>query len=182
MKIIIESAVLRMQKHLCNFHGKDGCWDWPLSINKQTGYGQLGAYKDGKHYVYSAHRLSYHAAFGPIVGDLDVCHRCDNRRCFRPDHLFLGTAKDNIRDMFKKNRQQNYEISKLKRSGDRHWSRFSPGKISRGEMKSTAKLTDEIVRAIRSSDKSTAELARIYGTSETTVQYARIGRTWKHVS
>ncbi len=81
----------------------DGCWEWQGKHTK-TGYGQLyvsGGKLNPK--IRAAHRVSWELFHGDI-GDKQVLHRCDNRGCVRPDHLFLGTQIDNIRDMVKKDR------------------------------------------------------------------------------
>lgn len=78
----------------------NGCWNFNGPITN-TGYGRVGY--NGK--VYSAHRLSYIMFVGPVENSkIFVCHKCDNPRCVNPDHLFLGTAKDNVHDMIKKGR------------------------------------------------------------------------------
>lgn len=75
------------------------CWEWQ-GARFTTGYGavRVGATKVG------AHRYAFELVNGPISGDRAVLHRCDNRLCVRPGHLFLGTKADNARDMLAKGR------------------------------------------------------------------------------
>ena len=75
------------------------CWMWTASTFK-TGYGKING---GARTLY-AHRVSYELAFGPITDGLYVCHHCDVRLCVNPNHLFLGTSKDNAVDMVQKGR------------------------------------------------------------------------------
>jgi HNH endonuclease len=79
-----------------------GCWDWQRAVNS-VGYGRIA--RNGTR-VY-AHRAAYELAYGPIPKDMCVLHSCDNRRCVRPDHLFLGTKRDNMLDMAAKGRWRN---------------------------------------------------------------------------
>ena len=79
----------------------DGCWEW--TAWKIKGYGQLKM--PGRKKV-AAHRFSYQLFCGPIPDNTNVLHTCDNPGCIRPDHLFLGTAADNVRDMIRKGRAQ----------------------------------------------------------------------------
>ena len=78
----------------------DYCWEWTAS--KTYGYGQFVFNK--KHY--RAHRFSWGIHFGDIPAGLIVCHKCDNPSCVRPDHLFLGTTKDNVSDKLSKGRHR----------------------------------------------------------------------------
>lgn len=77
------------------------CWAW-TGGTANDGYGRLYiSERDGS---VAAHRFSYQLHNGEIPAGLIVCHRCDNPPCVRPDHLFLGTHLDNVRDMFSKGR------------------------------------------------------------------------------
>ncbi len=77
------------------------CIEWIRSTSN-TGYGMVR--RDRK--SFAIHRLSWELSNGPIPDGLMVLHRCDNRRCFRPKHLFVGTALDNVHDMMSKSRQR----------------------------------------------------------------------------
>jgi len=85
----------------------DGCWGWGSAMYP-TGYSPV-RFK-GKQKM--AHRVSYEIFIGPIPDGMFVLHRCDNRQCTNPDHLFLGTQADNISDMMGKGR--NYQSNKIK--------------------------------------------------------------------
>lgn len=98
------------------------CWECGGSVNG-AGYASHGDM--------GAHRYSYILHFGPIPGALWVLHHCDNRRCVRPDHLFLGTASDNALDCSAKGRAN------------------GPARAHHGEDHGRAKLTWAIVDEIR---------------------------------
>lgn len=110
----------------------DGCWEW-MGNRGPRGYGTIKV--AGK--VYRTHRYAYALVNGPIPEGYFVCHRCDNPPCCRPDHLFLGTAKDNNHDMMRKGRYVN-------------GSALHPEKKARGLRCGTGRIPFETIVAIRS--------------------------------
>ncbi len=87
---------------------KTGCWEWTRA-KTHDGYGHM-TYRLGissKAGSVLAHRLAYEITKGPIPAGMYVCHHCDNPPCVRPDHLFLGTQRDNVYDSIAKRRRRN---------------------------------------------------------------------------
>ncbi len=83
----------------------NGCWHWTGTRKKDgphgQGYGQVSYRKK----LHVTHRIAWDLKHGKIKKGLFVLHKCDNRICCNPDHLFLGTKKDNTHDMMDKGRQ-----------------------------------------------------------------------------
>lgn len=85
--------------------GGDACWEW-RGTRDQDGYGLKGLRRAGKRKIVKAHRMMWELTVSSVPDGLFVCHKCDNPGCVRPEHLFLGTAKDNAADMQSKGRQR----------------------------------------------------------------------------
>lgn len=180
------SPECRVASLYAQFAGVDGCWVWPKSHNPQTGYGQINTHKDGKHVLLTAHRISYAATFGPIPDGMSVLHRCDNRPCFNPAHLFVGTQTDNMRDMAKKGRYnpappaipwQHLHPERVPRGAS-----WKPRDMPKGSAHHMAKLCEADVAYIRASTDTTASLGRRFGVTPEAVGNIRRGKTWRHVS
>lgn len=132
------------------------CWEWAARLNND-GYG--GFFLDSKGRM--AHRVSWTIHRGAIPPGLNVCHKCDNRKCVNPKHLFLGTNRDNTTDAMKK------------------------GRMAKGVKSGMAKLTNEDVEEIRNAYLkeviSFKALGARFNVSEATAICVVKRRTWKHV-
>lgn len=143
-----------------------GCWLWEGSLQTR-GYGWAGGI--------TAHRLSYKVHRGDIPDGLHVLHRCDQRSCVNPDHLWLGTHADNMADMSKKGRASRMVGPlKIKNRVVRSYNR--------GEKHSQARLTDALVREILADKRSMYALARVHGVGYQTIRHIKMRETWKHVT
>lgn len=90
----------------------ESCWNW-IGAKLPTGYGVLSYQDNGKTRRINAHRLSYIIHVGEIPHALCICHHCDNPSCVNPNHLFLGTHRDNVMDMIRKGRRGNTSHRKI---------------------------------------------------------------------
>lgn len=141
--------------------GANGCWNWLGSLN-DWGYGNFSFRKKWQR----AHRVSWMLAHGDEPpANLMVLHKCDNPACVNPEHLFLGTHNENMRDMSQKHRYKLPDIH--------------------GEAHHNAKLTDDKVRTIRQlyADKKFVqlELAEMFGVSLNAIHEVIHLKTWRHV-
>ncbi len=160
---------------------EQGCWLWTAS-RMVSGYGQFGIRKG---VLTGAHRMAWKLTFGAIPDGLLVCHKCDNKLCVRPDHLFLGTASDNVHDMIAKGRHSGITKPESFRRGEKHHWRLHPEMTLKGGLNPNAKLTTEQVIAIR--ERGTAgsmprkEIAAEYGVATALVGQILRGTAWRHV-
>lgn len=136
----------------------NGCWIWTKALGGGDGRGVI--YYNGRQQY--AHRVSWILFRGTIPDGLYVCHRCDEPRCINPDHLFLGTQTDNMRDCSEKGRVNKKGV---------------PGEHNGG-----SKLTAESVRHIRcllSDGHTRREIAEMFSVCVSTIGHIATGRTWK---
>ena len=140
--------------------GPDECWEW-TAHRQRAGYGEFTVAKGEFH---TASRVSLALSIGALPVGMSACHSCDNPPCCNPAHLFLGTPADNTNDCIRKGR----------------------GNRARGEDTFSARLTEEIVRGIRSRVPmrygEMSELAREHGVSLNTIAAVVRGKKWGHVS
>lgn len=131
------------------------CWIWTGGL--VDGYGKFSI----NGVTELAHRFSWKLAGHDLPDEALVCHECDNRPCIRPDHLFMGTDKTNVRDMINKGRNLNTKLI-------------------------NAKLNEQQVIEIRQKlyglhAKSQTELAKIYGVDRRTISEIKLYHNWRHV-
>ena len=145
-----------MQRFWEKVEKREGCWEWQAALHVK-GYGRF--YFRGR--VVLAHRASWVLAHGDVPGGLHVLHHCDNPRCVRPSHLWLGTNADNMRDRNEKGRQ------------------------AQGVRVGSAVLVPHQVREIRELLKQgdgKTDIARKYGVSLGCIRGIANGRNWKNLN
>lgn len=144
------------------FVDKSGdCWLWTGSRMGEW-HGQFRF----RGRAFLAHRAAWTLYVGEIPEGLLVCHKCDVPNCVNPDHLFIGTHKDNMQDMIRKGRA--------------YWPGCNNQPL--GERNGQSKLTDDAVREIRASKETHSVLAKKYGVSGSLISMVQTRRIWKHVT
>lgn len=134
------------------------CWNWTRATRR--GYGTFHVQNPERKQLFS-HRVAYFISIGNIPDGMNVCHKCDNRLCCNPRHLFLGTTADNMRDAYNK------------------------GRKCRGEKHHNHLLTSDKVIQIRklgSQRKMTHKaIAGLFGVATKTIRNILYGHSWSWV-
>ena len=133
----------------------DGCWLWKASL--RNGYGDI--WINGHHVA--AHRVAWELINGAIPEGVEVLHKCDNPPCVRPDHLFLGTVADNVRDSKNKGRRAPQD----------------------GENNPAHLLTASQVKEIKQlrGKLSQRKIGEKFGVARTTIENILTGKQWKNI-
>lgn len=136
------------------------CWEWKASTNNR-GYGQFWI----GHTFVGAHRFSYELVHGFILDSSKcVCHKCDNRKCVNPFHLFLGTHQDNENDKVSKGRQA--KGNNNGQGGTKNWK----NKLSESDVLS--------IRKLHKNGVSYAFLSEKFGVTESNIYYIVSHKSW----
>lgn len=149
-----------IERYLAKVLKSGGCWKW-TGAKSPHGYGVIRG--DASKRTVFAHRFSYEHFNGAIPEGLCVLHKCDNPECTNPDHLFVGTQKDNIDDMMRKGRKP--QVVGLK-----------------GQSSPRAKLTWGEVAEIKrmlSGGSSCASISRVFKVTPENISAIKTGKTWK---
>jgi hypothetical protein len=142
------------------------CWIWEGAL-EPAGYGAFMIKQKGKWIPIRASRLSYLLKYGELPEGWCVCHHCDTPACVNPEHLFLGTHADNMRDSAKKGRLSSKGVSR-----------------NCGEKNPLSKLTEADVHIIKGrlmAGEKQNNIAKDFSIDPTVVSDIKLGKSWKGV-
>lgn len=143
------------------FRDEKQCWEWTANKNNK-GYGMFRP--GGTANKILAHRFSYEINVGPVPKGKVVCHKCDNPSCVNPNHLFVGTMKENLHDMIRKGRSYHPPMS--------------------GTKNGNAILKEKDISEIRALHKNSVPIRIIaaeFKVKPCTIYDVLRGRSWNHI-
>ena len=161
------------QKTINRFWGKvdksGDCWNW-IGGSSPAGYGRFTILMSGTKKFLLSHRISYFIHTGSLPNGMLVCHSCDNPSCVNPDHLFLGTYRDNVMDAVNKGRIKiPFGINTIFPKGEKH-----------PEAKITKDQAIEIKERLSNGERQ-IDIAEDYPISRWMISKIARGRCWTHV-
>lgn len=159
---MIPNDAMRLVSHVTL--ADSGCWEWDAYIMAKAGYGQC-SYGG---VVMTAHRAMltmWHGVWMPP--HIDACHKCDNRKCINPNHMFWGTRKENVQDMVSKGRHN-------KNGSGLHGSEIPNSKLKESDVIEIRRLHSDNPCMTRT------EIAKRFLVSRYTIGLILSGQSWKH--
>lgn len=151
--------------------GPDACWPW-LSGQNGVGYGR---FQRNKQMIY-AHREAYEISYGPVPEGLYVLHKCDNRICCNPKHLFTGTHLENIADMMAKGRNAKGERSGQAKFSDELVAQviaaYKPGEVTQQQVADRFGMNRKHVSALYRGEARGIPVAEIVPLRRTNTKYS----------
>lgn len=145
---------------------ESGCWIWQRTLHNKFPHGSIGIINNGVKGNYPAHRVSYYLWKGDIPNGMLCLHDCDEPRCVNPNHLHLGTQKENMKEMRERGRAND------------------TSKASKGVKHGMAKLNEEQVHKIRELRKeglSGPKIAAMFNVSNVLIYLICKKKSWKHI-
>lgn len=140
-----------------NIRGKNDCWNW-IAGGRGEGYGALNI----NNKIIDSHRVAWILINGEIPNNLYVLHRCNNRACCNPSHLYLGTQSDNMKDAY----LAGINIIVTPRGENNHLSKLKSSEVSE-------------IRNLLSLGKRCCEICKEFNVNKRTISDIKNGRTWK---
>lgn len=165
----VTPELIRRIESKITINPETGCWEWTgCKTRKRNGHGRIhyGRTPEGKQIMLLVHRLMYAIVVGPVREGENICHRCDNRPCVNPAHLFLGTNQDNVDDREAKGRNV------VKKRSQHYKAKLSEAQVA--EIRRRVVIT-----GTGRYGGNCGQLAREFGVQRTQIANIFHNRSWK---